>query len=211
VSIWSVAIIDVVDMSLIIALAGSKKAIIGGDKRSMTFLGSCPELERELYSGSLKTDQDLLRRARELGASLQVKDGREKVWRRGDILVGEVTEISPKADRRRRIYLVPGAYLMADITGKEAKVIGQGEVACMILGNKIAQQVASQRIKNARGKIDEQAIDDILAKVSCRTPSVSPEHLVLTTEILNPNPSEALINALQEDCQKSGWRLCGQQ
>jgi hypothetical protein len=211
VSIWSDVATDVVDMSLIIALAGSKKAIIGGDKRSMTFLGSCPELEQELYSGSLQTDQDLLKRAEELGASLQVEDGREKVWRQGDILVGEVTEISLKANRRRRIYLVPGAYLMADITGKEAKVIGQGEVACMILGNKISQQVASQCIKNVPGKVDEQAIDDILAKVSCRTPSVSPGHLVLITEVLHPDPSAALINALQEDCQKSGWVLCGQQ
>jgi hypothetical protein len=211
VSIWSVVATDVVDMSLIIALAGSKKAIIGGDKRSMTFLGSCPELEHELYSGSLQTDHDLLKRAEELGASLQVEDGREKVWRQGDILVGEVTEISLKADRRRRIYLVPGAYLMADITGKEAKVMGQGEVACMILGNKISQQVASQCIKNVPGKVDEQAIDDILAKVSCRTPSVSPGHLVLITEVLHPDPSAALINAFHEDCQKNGWVLCGQQ
>ena len=95
-------------MSLIIAVAGSKEAIIGGDKRSITFLGSCPELEQELYSGKLKTDEEMLNRARELGSSLQVSDGREKVWRRGDVLVGEVTEISSALERRRRIYLVPG-------------------------------------------------------------------------------------------------------
>ncbi len=198
-------------MSLIIALSGSKKAIIGGDKRSMTFLGSCADLEHELYSGDIQTDQDLLKRARELGTSLQVADGREKVWRQGDILVGEVTEISPTAERRRRIYLMPGAYIMADIAGQEAKAIGQGKVACMILGNKISQQLVSQEIKNMQGRMDEQSIDDILAKVSLRTPSVSQEHLILTTDVVHLDPSAAVLDALLEDCQKSGWRLCGQQ
>jgi hypothetical protein len=198
-------------MSLIIALAKSNKAIIGGDKRSITFLGSCADLEQELYSGDLQTDQDLLKRAKELGASLQVADGREKVWRQGDILLGEVTEISKTAQRRRRIYLVPGAYVMADIAGQDAKVIGQGKVACMILGNKISQQLAGQEIRNRQGRIDEQSVDDILAKVSLRTPSVSPKHSILTTEVMHPDPSAAVLYALQEDCQKSGWRLCGQQ
>jgi hypothetical protein len=198
-------------MSLIIAFSGSRKAIIGGDKRSITFLGSCALLEQELYSGDLQTDQDLIKRARELGASLQVADGREKVWQQGDILVGEVTEISPAAERRRRIYLVPGAYIMADITGQEAKIIGQGKVACMILGNKISQQLAGQEIKNRQGRIDEKAVNDILAKVSLRTPSLSPKHSILTTDVVHPDPSATVLCALQEDCQKSGWRLCDPQ
>jgi hypothetical protein len=198
-------------MSLIIALSKSNKAVIGGDKRSIIFLGSCALLEQELYSGNIQTDQDLLKRARELGASLQVADEREKVWQRGDILMGEVTEIDPSKERRRRIYLVPGAYIMADIDGQEAKVIGQGKVACMIIGNKISQVLASQEIKNRCGRVDEKAIADILAKVSSSTPSVSPEHLILTTEVMHPNPKAAVLEALLEDCRESGWRLCDQQ
>ena len=198
-------------MSLIIAVAGSKEAIIGGDKRSITFLGSCPELEQELYSGKLKTDEDLLNRARELGSSLQVSDGREKVWRRGNVLVGEVTEISPALERRRRIYLVPGAYIMADVTGKEARVIGKGKVACMVFGNRFTQDQANQGIKNAKGKIDAGAVEAILADISRMTPSISPEHCVLSTDVRQPNPEAAVLDALQEDCQKCGWRLCGQQ
>ncbi|VVB64218.1 Uncharacterised protein [uncultured archaeon] len=198
-------------MSLIIAVAGSKEAIIAGDKRSITFLGSCPQLEQELYGGMLKTDEDLLNRARELGASLQVSDGREKVWRRGDVLVGEVTEISPVLERRRRIYLVPGAYIMADVTGKEAKVIGKGKVACMVFGNRFTQDRANQGIKNAKCKIDAGALEAILANISSITPSISPEHCVLSTEVRQPKPEAAVLDALQEDCQKCGWRLCGQQ
>ena len=103
-------------MSLVIALAASREAVIGADRRAIAFLGPCPELEEELYSGQIENDQELADRARELGATLQISDGREKVWRRGDLLVGEVTEISAKLSRRRRIYLAPGASLQVDIT-----------------------------------------------------------------------------------------------
>jgi hypothetical protein len=198
-------------MSLIIAVAKSNEAVIGGDKRSITFLGSCPVLEQELYSGNLNTDEDLLKRAKELGATLQVSDGREKVWRRGDVLVGEVTETSSALEKRRRIYLVPGAYVMADVTGKEAKVIGQGKVACMVLGNRFTQELASQEINNAKGKIDKDALEAVFANVGSRTPSVSQVHCVLSTNVQQPDPEVAVFNALREDCQKCGWRLCGQQ
>jgi hypothetical protein len=198
-------------MSLIIAVAGSKEAVIGGDKRSITFLGSCPELEQELYSGKLKTDKDLLNRAKELGALLQISDGREKVWRRGNVLVGEVTEISPVLERRRRIYLVPGAYIMADITGKEARVIGKGKVVCMVFGNRFTQDQANRGIKNVKDKIDAVAVEAILSDISSMTPSISPEHCVLSTAVQQPNPETAVLDALQEDCRKSGWRLCDQQ
>lgn len=194
-------------MSLIIAVAGSKEAIIGGDKRSITFLGSCPQLEQELYGGMLKTDENLQNRARELGSSLQVSDGREKVWRRGDVLVGEVTEISPDLERRRRIYLVPGAYIMADVTWKEARVIGKGKVACMVFGNRFTQDQANRGIKNAKGRIDAGAVEAILVNISSMTPSISPEHCVLSTDVQQPDPEVAVLDALREDCQKCGWRL----
>ena len=51
-------------MSLVVALAKSKEAVIGGDRRSITFLGSCPELEQDLYSGLIKDDESLLARAK---------------------------------------------------------------------------------------------------------------------------------------------------
>lgn len=198
-------------MSLIIAVAKSNEAIIGGDKRSIVFLGSCPELEQELYTGKLKTDEDLLKRAKELGASLRISDGREKVWRRGDVLVGEVTEISSALEKRRRIYLVPGAYIMADITGKESKVIGQGKVACMVQGNRFTQELASQGINNSKGKIDKNVLEAVLANVGSRTPSISQEHCVLSTNVKQTKPEATVFSALREDWQKCGWRLCYQQ
>jgi len=117
---------------------------VGGDRRAITFLGSCPSLEEELYSGQIRNDQELLARAGELGASLQVSDGREKVWRSEDVLVGEVTEISAHFERRRRIYLVPGAHLIVDVTGGEARITGKGKVGCIVLGNRFTQKLASE-------------------------------------------------------------------
>ena len=114
-------------MSLVVALAGSREAVIGGDRRSISFLGSSERLEEELYSGEIRNDRELIARAKELNASLQVSDGREKVWRRGDLLVGEVTEISAQLERRRRIYLAPRGSLVVDITDSEAKITSTGE------------------------------------------------------------------------------------
>lgn len=176
-------------------------------------MAKCPELEEELYSGKIRNDDELKARAKDLGASIQVSDGREKVWsqEKGDILVGEVTEISPALERRRRIYLTPGAYVMADITDKEAKITGMGKVAAMVLGNKFTQKLAGEGIAKAKGRVNEQVIKTIFEDAAKRTASVSKEYTVLRTEVRPSNPDAAVLAALKEDCEKSGWRLCGQQ
>ncbi len=174
-------------------------------------MAKSPELEEELYSGKIRNDEELKARAKELGASIQVSDGREKVWRQGDILVGEVTEISSRLERRRRIYLTPGAYAMADITGIEAKTIGIGGVAVMVLGNKFTQKLAGEGVAKAKGIVNEQVIKTIFEDAGRRTASVSREYTILRTDVRQPDPEAAILAALKEDCRKSGWRLCGQQ
>ena len=106
-------------MSLVIALAASRQAVIAADRRAILFMGSCPPLEAELYSGQIKDDRELEVRTEALGAVIQVSNSREKVWRRGDVLVGEVTELSPRLQRRRRIYIAPGASLQVEIRSGE--------------------------------------------------------------------------------------------
>ncbi len=154
-------------------------------------------------------------RAKELGASLQVSDGREKVWKRrlavGDLLVGEVTEISLNSDRRRRIYLAPGAYLMVEIADGEAKISGQGKVGCIVLGNKLTQRLASDMIRKAGGRMNEEIMKSIFADAGSRTASVSRDYAVFTVDARQADPMAALQALLKEDCEKSGWRLCDQQ
>jgi len=223
-------------MSLVIALAASREAVIGADRRAIAFLGPCPKLEEELYSGQIKNDQELADRARELGATLQITDGREKVWRRGDLLVGEVTEISLKLCRRRRIYLAPGASLQVDITTGDAAEVGEtggdgadteetsckeasGEarirawdgVGCIVFGNRFTQKLAYEEVGRARGRVNEALIKNILEKAGDRTASVSREHIVLRSAAKKADSKAFLLSALEEDCKESGWRLCAPQ
>ncbi|MCX6677230.1 MAG: DUF2121 domain-containing protein [Methanothrix sp.] len=211
-------------MSLVIALAANREAVIGADRRAIAFLGSCPKLEEELYSGQIENDQELADRARELGATLQISDVREKVWRRGDLLVGEVTEISAKLSRRRRIYLAPGASLQVDITsgegvgakgtkgaGGEAKIRAWDDVGCIVFGNRFTQKLAYEEAGQAGGKVNEALIKSILEKAGDKTASVSREYIVLRSDIKQSDPKVALLKALEEDCKESGWRLCAPQ
>jgi hypothetical protein len=198
-------------MSLIIALAGSREAVIGGDKRCITFSGSCPQLEDELYSGRIKNDEALQARAGELGAILQVSDGKEKVWRIGDLLVGEVTELSSRRERRRRIYLAPGASLEVDITDREARIRARGGVGCVVFGNRFTQELAGSSVANAGGRVNEVLIESIFALAGERTASVSRQHTILKSDRKPSDPNGALQKALREDCQKNSWRLCDPQ
>lgn len=195
-------------MSLVVALAKSTEAVIGGDRRSITFLGSWQELEEELYSGRIADDEALLARAKEIKATLQVSDSRDKVWRRGDLLVGEVTEITPQLERRRRIYITPGGRLEVDISGKEARIRARGGSGCVVYGNRFTQQVAGSIVARANGRMDEDLIREIFQEAGKKTASVSQEHVILRSERKPADPKKALEEALKEDCKKNGWRLC---
>jgi len=198
-------------MSLVIALAASREAVIGADRRAIVFLGCSRVLEEELYSGQIEDDEKLADRARELGVTLHISDGREKVWKRGDLLVGEVTEISLALCRRRRIYLVPGASLQVDITSDEARVRAWGGVGCIVFGNRFTQNLAYQEVGRAGGRVNEALIKSILVKAGERTASVSRECTVLRSIVKQSDPKAALLKALEEDCKEGGWRLCAQQ
>jgi len=210
-------------MSLVIALAASRHAVIAADRRAILFLGSCQELEAELYSGQIKDDQELEARAEAFGAVLQVSDGREKVWRRGDVLVGEVTELSPQLQRRRRIYIAPGASLQVEIKsgleaeleleskGGEARIKAWGGVGCTVFGNRFTQKLAAEEIARAGARVDLSLIQRIFQKAGEKTTSVSREHTILKSNVVRADARAGLLAALQADCEECGWRLCGLQ
>ena len=210
-------------MSLVIALAASRHAVIAADRRAILFLGSCQELEAELYSGQIKDDRELEARAEALGAVLQVCDGREKVWRRGDVLVGEVTELSPQLQRRRRIYIAPGASLQVEIKsgleaeleleskGGEARIKAWGGVGCTVFGNRFTQKLAAEEIARAGARVDLSLIQRIFQKAGEKTASVSREYTILKINVVRADARADLLAALQADCEECGWRLCGVQ
>ena len=100
---------------------------------------------------------------------------------------------------------------MADIIDNEVKITGKGGVACMVLGNKFTQKIASEGVAKAKGRVNEQVIRSIFEDAGKRTASVSRGHTVLRTEISPANPNDAVLAALKKDCEKNGWRPCGQE
>ena len=194
-------------MSLIIAYVDSRSAIIGGDRRSIIFTGKSLELEDELYSGSITKDEDLLRRASELGAFIKISDGRDKVWREGDVLIGEVSEISIESQRRRRIYATPGEYILVDIDCNDVAIRNRGKSGLIILGNKFAKSFAADNLKAAR--IDRSLFDKIFTDVAKKTASVSPGHSIFHTETRISDPNTLILNSLQKNCKDNGWKICG--
>ena len=63
------------------------------DRREIRFYGGgdSETWEYELYSGIIKTDDELMERSRSLGVRIDIKDDKEKVFASGDLLVGVVT------------------------------------------------------------------------------------------------------------------------
>jgi len=159
-------------LSLVIALALSKEALIAADHRVIIFHGECSQLEEELYSGKIRNDDELKNRAKDLGASLCVSDSKEKVYKRGPILMGEVREISKDQEKRRRIYLGPGAYVMADFNGPEARVIDKGSKACLVIGNRFAQLLAKEKVLKTKSKLHEQVLRSIFEDVAGKRPQL---------------------------------------
>jgi hypothetical protein len=196
-------------LSLVVAFAGKKRAMIGGDRRSIAFFGEAERLEEELYSGKIRTDEEFLKRAEELGSVIHIADGREKVWKRGDVLVGEVTELSVESQRRRRVYLVPGEYILVEISGNRAEVSKRGKSTLIILGNKFTRDLAYHRL-GAIGKAPESSsMKSLFEEARRKTATVSPDYTILSSEKVHSNPEAVLVQALREDCEERGWELFG--
>lgn len=195
-------------MSLVMAFSGRKRAVVGGDRRSITFFGEAEALEEELYGGRIRTDEELVRRAEELGARILVSDARDKVWKRGPVLVGEVTEVSPGSDRRRRIYVTPGGYLLVDISEGRAVVKTEGGTSLVVLGNKITKRLANERLGKLRS-FDHAVFRSAFREIRKETASISPDHTVIGIGEVHPDPRSALRQALRQDCEESGWKVSG--
>jgi hypothetical protein len=195
-------------MSLVVAYSGKKRAMIAGDKRRIAFFGEAGALEEELYGGRIRTGEDLHRRAEELGSVVEIADGHEKVWKRGDLLAGEVTEISIERQRRRRVYAVPGGYILVEIDGKRAEISKRGTSTLIILGNRFTRDLAYKRLGSGKPP-DESSMRSLFEEAGRATASVSPDFTILTSDGEKPDPQAALLRALKEDCQEGGWDLCG--
>jgi hypothetical protein len=140
-----------VPMSLVIAFIGIQGAVMAGDMREIITCGdsiSTETLEHELYSGLISTDDDLKKRAGELGISLTIRNDKRKVTQRDGILVGEVSETKGGVTRKRRLYATAGEYALAEITDADLRLTGKGKASnFVVLGNQVTKQIAHSCIQ----------------------------------------------------------------
>lgn len=204
-------------MSLIISYIGSNGSAIIGDKRRIAFVGNeekREQLEDELYSGSIKTEESLLKRAGELGIILKITDNAQKVRSIGDVVVGEVKTTTPFESKRKRIYATTGSYNLVKLSGSTIEKMESGSSAVVMFGNKKTKEMANHAIqKHWKKKISLKDVAEIFKKaveeVSKQTPSVSPGYDIITTNpTLNKKQARELLRTtiIQDVKELEKWR-----
>lgn len=171
-------------MSLIITYIGSKGCVMAGDRRSIGFLGDKDQrelLEEDLYSGKIKTDEELTKRAKELGINLKITDESQKVRNLDKVLVGEVKVRATHETKRKRIYATTNGYHQVELTGSEIENIKSGKTSIVIFGNKLTKEIAGKRLKKHwKSKISLEKVgeifENVMREVAEATPSVSPQY-----------------------------------
>jgi hypothetical protein len=218
-------------MSLIITYIGSKGCVISGDKRRIGFFGpeaNREKLEEELYSGKIQTQEELLKKAMNLGISLKISDDADKIREIGDVVVGEVRSKTTVETKRKRIYGTIAAYNMVELVGSDIKSIKSGGSSIVVFGNKYTQELAEKSIKKYwKSKITlieiGKIFESVMEEVSFQTPSVSPAHdviikypsiktkeakeLLRTTIIQDVKELEKWRNQLQENLIKTSQNI----
>jgi hypothetical protein len=176
-------------MTLVMAFIGEAGAVMAGDMREITFLGEkgpVERLEEELSKGNIATDDELEKRARELGVRLGIRDDKVKVAEEGGILTGEVTSLEGGVLRRRRLFASAGSYAILDMDGNSSTLRGSGSSGnFVVLGNERTKEIANRCIRERwRGGGLRDAAEIILRSMehaSRTSASVSRRFMILQT------------------------------
>jgi hypothetical protein len=174
-------------MSLIITYIGSKGCVMAGDKRRIGFFG--PEgpresLEERLYSGSINTKEELLKKADEFGIKIKISDDADKIHEIGNVVVGEVRSKTVYETKRKRIYATTGAYNIIELLGSDLKTVKSGGSSIIVFGNKYTKELAEKSIKRYwKSKLNlievRKIFENVMEEVAVETPTVSPEYDVM--------------------------------
>jgi len=139
-------------MTLVIAFIGKNGAVMTGDLREITFEGekqNREKLEKELYNGTIVTDDELAKKAREFGVGITVTDCKSKISERDGILIGEVSSSEGGVTKKRRLYASAGNHAIAEIRDSEITLTSHAKGSNLIvLGNDFTKQVANKCFKD---------------------------------------------------------------
>lgn len=204
-------------MSLIICYTGSRGSVIIGDRRRIGFFGDEKNremLEEEMYSGSIKNRESLLKRAGELGITLKITDEAEKVRAIGEVVMGEVSFKSPQETKRKRIYATTGSFSKVELLGSTVKKIENGDNSIVVFGNKFTKETANKILKKHwKKKTTLKEVGEIfklvMEEVARKTPSVSQEYnLIIKHPSLDNKQSRELLRTtiIQDVKDLEKWR-----
>ncbi len=144
------------------------------------------QFEEELYSGIIRSDEEMRRRAQALGVHLRVRDDKIKVQKREGVLVGEVSDFERGVIRKRRLYVTTGRFALIEIEGEKFSRVQWGEAGrFVVLGGPFIQHLANRCIQDRwkGGGFHEalRLITEILQVAARYSPSVSPGHMLIQT------------------------------
>lgn len=181
-------------MSLVIAFIGKNGAVMAGDMREISFQGEKSErekLEKELYCGSLVTEEELAKKAEELRVKINVTNFKNKVSERDGILVGEVSSFEDGVLKIRRLYASAGNYAIAELRNSELTLISHGKGSNFIaFGNEFTKQVANKCFQDNWTKKSnfQDAVKIVrlcMESVARKTASVSKQFVLVQTTLNN--------------------------
>lgn len=139
-------------MTLVIAFIRKNGAVMTGDLREITFEGDKSDrekLEKELYSGAIVTDEELVKKAEEFGVGITVTDCKSKVSERNGVLMGEVSSIEGGVVKKRRLYASAGNYAITELRDIEIILTSHGKGSNFIaFGNEFTKQIANKCFKD---------------------------------------------------------------
>ena len=177
-------------MSLIIAYIGKKGCVMASDKRKIGYFGDKENLkilENELYDGKISNDEDLKKRASELGISIKITDDANKLKIVGNTVRGEVSTKGTFETKRRRIYGTTNGYQLVELVGSETTSRKAGEKGIIIFGNNFAKKMAETLISR-KWKASQSLrymgdiFEEVLTEVASKTPTVGDKFDVLIQE-----------------------------
>ena len=179
-------------MSLVIAFIGKNGAVMAGDMREISFQGEKSErekLEKELYCGSLVTEDGLAKKAEELKVKISVTNFKNKVSERDGILIGEVSSFEDGVLKIRRLYASAGNYAIAELRNSELTLISHGKGSNFIaFGNEFTKQVADKCFQDNWTKKSnfQDAVKIIklcMESAARKTASVSKQFVLIQTSL----------------------------
>lgn len=164
-------------MTLLISYVGKKGCVMASDKKRIAFMGNSEKLEDELFSGKIKTDDELLSKAADENVNINITNDGDKIYEIGNALKGEIINKGAFITKRRRMYCVSNGYQIIELEGSAVVSQSSGKSGIIIFANKFAKSKANELISrkfNPSLSLEEigDMFREIIIEVSELTPTV---------------------------------------